>query len=467
MRISLIALPYYAGRPYPPLPRSTEPLSLAWLAAPLLQAGHDVQVLDLHLASVRRFGPRANDRMIESLTQPHRWRARARRPTALRRLMDEEIQNALAGGCDVVAANADLAPLCLHALQTAKNLLPAVTTVIGGHNATAHAVDFAREQSVDFVVVGEGDLVLRDLVQALAGGRPPSEVAGLCFAGDDGPRQTQKAPPVDLSQLGPPARQLLAMPAYGAQNHSVAMLATRGCTGSCTFCGRKLSPGQRRPPVAAVLDELEQVAGAYDGRVVHFYDNTLNASRAFLGELCEGMLVRELSLRWTCLARPEGLDDGLVRLMARAGCVLISFGLESGAQHLLEELDKGIDLGGVRAILGRCHRHGIHTRATFVYDLPSETLADLGRTIALLAAAQIDLATFWPLELQPGAPILQTLAGCLAPAPQTYGFPRQKRSLGGRLLLQGKHRFFGALNAYYHYKAERLGARLGLAGEAR
>ncbi|MBW2453616.1 MAG: radical SAM protein [Deltaproteobacteria bacterium] len=425
-------------------------------------------MLDLHLASVRRFGPRANDRMIESLMQPRRPRwARLTRPTALLRLMKGELKDALAAGCDVVAANAELAPLCLHALQAAKELAPNLATVVGGHNATAHAKDFAGEPWVDFVVVGEGDLVLRDLVDALACGTPVTQVAGLCLAGDEGPQLTSSPAPVDLSQLGPPARQLLAMAAYGAQNHSVAMLATRGCTGSCTFCGRKLSPGQRRPPVAAVLDELEQVTSVYDGRVVHFYDNTLNASRSFLAELCEGMLARELSLRWTCLARPEGLDDELVRKMARAGCVLISFGLESGAQHLLHGLDKGIDLGGAKEVLACCHRHGIATRATFVYDLPSETLSDLGRTIALLAAAHIDLATFWPLELQPAAPILQTLSGCLVPAPQAYGLPARRRSLGGRLLLQGKHRFFGALNAYYHHKAERLGARLGLAGAAR
>jgi len=464
VRVCLIALPYYAGRPYPPLPRSTEPLSLAWLAAPLVAAGHHVEVLDLHLASVRRFGPRANDRMIESLMQPQRWRARLTRKAPLLRLMDEAIATTMRAGCAVVAANADLAPLCLHALACAKDLAPTVVTVVGGHNATAHARDFAREPCVDFVVVGEGDLVLRDLVDALARSEPVTRVAGLCVSSGDGPELTSAAAPPDLSQLGPPARQLLAMAAYGAQNHSVAMLATRGCTGSCSFCGRKLSTGLRRPPVAAVLDELEQVVDAYDTRVVHFYDNTLNASPTFLAALCDGMLSRGLALRWTCLARPERLDDELTRLMARAGCVLISFGLESGAAHLLRGLNKGIDLGDAQAILARCHRHGISTRATFVYDLPAETLVDLGRTIALLAAAHIDLATFWPLELQPAAPIIQTLGGCLSPAPQAYGLPRRNRSLGGRLLLHGKHRLFGALNAYYHHKAERLGARLGLAG---
>jgi len=149
--------------------------------------------------------------------------------------------------------------------------------------------------------------------------------------------------------------------------------------------------------------------------------------------------------------------------MSRAGCVLVSFGLESGAQRLLQTVGKHVELGEATAILARCRRHGIATRATLVYDLPTETLGDLGRTIALLGSAAIDLATFWPLELLPSSPMIQTMEGCLVPASVPYGLPARQRSIGERLLLGGKHRFFGALNAFYHHKAMVLGKRLGLA----
>ncbi len=253
--------------------------------------------------------------MLHSLLSPGDWQSRLNPPTALLRWLDTRLRGSQLRGFDVVGANADLKVLCLHAMDTVKKSHPSVTTLVGGHTATGLPYDFAAHHAIDYVVTGEGERPLTALVDGLVRKSPVDSIAGLCFRDGTDIKNTPPVPGPRADQLGPPARQVLRMRDYLAWNGSAAILSSRGCTMSCTFCCRAFSPGQRRMGVSGVVDEIEELVSDYGARNLVFLDNTLNGSRSQLPALCREIIGRGVDVRWTCMAILHHLDEETVRLM--------------------------------------------------------------------------------------------------------------------------------------------------------
>ncbi len=216
-------------------------------------------------------------------------------------------------------------------------------------------------------------------------------------------------------------------------------------------------------PAVAVAD-IEEAHQRYGVMTFILYDNTINGSKEHLEGLCREIIARGLQIRWTCLARPEGLDEATLRLMREAGCILISFGIESASPRVLAGINKNIDLKRVRTLLRSCKDQGIKTRATFMYDLPQERVRDLVASLLFIVTTPLDLVTFWPLErLAMAPPFKQSTEGATAAVPASGGGPRRLSSHGGVVSFT-RRRILEALNFYYQRKADWLSKKLGLGG---
>jgi len=121
--------------------------------------------------------------------------------------------------------------------------------------------------------------------------------------------------------------------------------------------------------------------------------------------LCEGILERNLRIRWTCNSRVDFVDPEMLRTMARAGCWMISWGIESGSEEVLRRAGKGIRLEQVEQALRWAKEAGIRNWGYFIIGLPGETEETIQQTIRLALRLPLDLALFHIAAPYPGSPL--------------------------------------------------------------
>jgi len=213
----------------------------------------------------------------------------------------------------------------------------------------------------------------------------------------------------DLDDLPLPRHDLLPLEKYRAplvRGPYAFVVTSRGCPGGCRFCIKHVSYGRSvrfRSP-ENILAELELLADL-GVRSVHMYADLFTVSREQVVGLCELILERGLRLRWTCNSRVDFVDPEMLRLMGRAGCWMISWGIESGSEEVLRRARKGISLEQVERALRWAHQAGIRNWGYFIIGLPGETEETIRQTIRFAKRLPLDLALFHIAAPYPGSPL--------------------------------------------------------------
>jgi radical SAM superfamily enzyme YgiQ (UPF0313 family) len=396
MRVLLIRPPSVLGR----LSRQNlqHPTNILGLASELAVRGHQAALLDLEVV------PGGADALRRELVQ--------RRPQVI--------------GFSVVTPHVPGTALLARA---ARQALPGALLIAGGPHATALPDDLLDEiPELDAVCVGEGDLTLPEVCEALERSgsvgtttrgppradrlAPLAAVTGLVLAGH-GPTGVRD-PLDDLDHLAPPDRRLLDWSAYErlAGHKGVAspgvirggiratqVHVSRGCYARCVFCstnavwGERARPGIRRRSVAAVLEEIDRAVTEHGVNHLNFEDDIFPPTLRFLEQLCEALLRRGLT--WSCNARVDGLRREHFELMAASGCVKIDFGVESGSERILELNRKLVRRDQVVSVFAEARRAGIlRTAYLMLGSHVDETPGDVRQTERLAREIDPDYITF-------------------------------------------------------------------------
>ncbi len=297
--------------------------------------------------------------------------------------------------------------------QEIRHRAPAARLALSGPHVSALPVQTLEAASfVDFVLVGEYEYTLRDLVACLEAGDSPADLPGLGWRAAAGQVQLnpRRAPIANIDELPWPARHLLPMQNYcdsfaGLPMPGLQMWASRGCPFNCIFCvwPRVMYGGHAyrvRSPVD-VVDEMEHEVQRYKLRSVSFDDDTFDIGKRRILELCAEIKRRGLGLPWTAMARADTADREMLEAMAGAGLYAIKYGVESGVQELVDAADKRLDLGRVKETVRITQDLGVKLHLTFTLGLPGETEDTIRRTIEFAAemnpdSVQFSIATPYP-----------------------------------------------------------------------
>ncbi|HEC34165.1 MAG TPA: radical SAM protein [Chloroflexi bacterium] len=212
-----------------------------------------------------------------------------------------------------------------------------------------------------------------------------------------------------LDDLPLPRHDLLPLHKYRAplvRGPYAFVVTSRGCPGGCRFCIKHVSYGRSirfRSP-ENILAELELLVGL-GVRSIHMYADLFTVSREQVVGLCQLILERGLRLRWTCNSRVDFVDAEMLRLMGRAGCWMISWGIESGSEEVLRRARKGIVLDQVERALRWAREAGIRNWGYFIIGLPGETEGTIRETIRFAKRLPLDLALFHIAAPYPGSPL--------------------------------------------------------------
>jgi radical SAM superfamily enzyme YgiQ (UPF0313 family) len=348
MKVLLIQAPVSTRSPHSHL---SPPLGLAYVAQYLLDRGHDVSLVDLNIAGMN----------------PARIRATLNR-----------VKPQLVG----ISAHTETYPNALAIAALVKEHDPATLVILGGPHASILPLDVLAEPAVDFVAVGEGEQTAAELVAALEAGTDPASIARIAGLGHKvAGVPTLNAPrePLDAADIGRPARQLLSLEFY-EDAHNV--LAVRGgCPYRCPFCSASHLWGGRRHmrPVADVIAEVDEVIRDYGARHVFFVDDILTLDARWLAELMDAIEAHGGGFTWGCATRVDRVDAEMLARMAQTGCTGIQFGIESGAQEILDSV-KGIRKEDALSAVRAATDAGINVVCSFMIPFPDDTEETLAQT---------------------------------------------------------------------------------------
>ncbi len=274
-----------------------------------------------------------------------------------------------------------------------------IVMVLMGQHPSARAEACLENPDVDFIVVGEPEKTVFELVEALEAGKKDfRNINGLAFWQNGKPTHTSPRSIItDLDSLPFPARHLLPMQVYneavkenplrGEISKPWTIVTTsRGCPYSCVFCTNFIVWGRQwrgRSP-KNVVDELEQVVKTFGVKQVDFYDENMTLDKKRMADICDQIVERGLHIDWFTPngIRADTLDETLLRKMKRAGCKKIRVAPESGVQRVVDEvIRKSLDLKAVERAVILCKKVGIKVGCFFVLGLIGETKADIEQTI--------------------------------------------------------------------------------------
>ncbi len=280
-----------------------------------------------------------------------------------------------------------------------KRASPESKVVIGGVHATALPDEVLQDLHVDYVIRGEGEESLVELVE----GRPLESIGGLSYRSDEAGspilHNPQSEPIADLDSMPPPAYHLIRFelykPAVGAYRRlpALSITVTRGCPGKCTFCNSAETPLRTRS-AERIVEEMEGLQERYGIREVSFYDDTFTIFKQNVARMCDLMVERGLDLTWSCFARTDCVSKSLLSKMKRAGCHQILFGIESADPQILKNIRKPIDIERTERAVRMVKEAGIEVRAAFMFGNPGETVESLRRTIEFAKRLDADISVF-------------------------------------------------------------------------
>ena len=281
--------------------------------------------------------------------------------------------------------------------RIAKKVCPKTTIVFGGVAATFLWKHFLTHfHEIDFVVLGEGENTFLQLVQRIEKGdlKNLKTIEGIAFRKGNRVVKTKASPLVkNLDAFPIPAR-------YFTYQH---VISTRGCPGSCTFCG---SPRfwSRRVRFRSAQNFVQELDMLYRKGVRFFYfsDDTFTVKKQRVIEICRLVLAKGLDISWAAIARADHVDDESLYWMRKAGCIQISYGVESGSEKIRAALGKPIKTEQITQAFHLTHRYGILARAYFIYGSPKETPETIEETVELIREIKPFISICYILEIYPG-----------------------------------------------------------------
>lgn len=240
---------------------------------------------------------------------------------------------------------------------------------------------------VDYVVIGEGEITLLDLINAIVEKRPLQEVDGLAFIKNNKIVVNKDRTFADLSQLPILDFRLVDPSNYFISNASckrvVHLYTAKGCVGQCTFCYSPCFHKRfwRARPIEYVLSEIKYLVDNYNIDGVCFADDLLTSNKQYLYNFCNKINESNIDFFWGCDMRIDMCNKKDLQLMYDAGCRWIFFGIESGSQQRQKLIKKYLNLDKALETIDYCKEIGIETTTSFIIGLPGETEEELKETM--------------------------------------------------------------------------------------
>lgn len=279
----------------------------------------------------------------------------------------------------------------LDVVKTARQINPQAYMVAGGPHATALPKTVACH--FDWVVVGEGELAILHLLQALERGETPPPIV-------------YDAPVIDLDTLPFPDYTLVDVSSYSREvdgKPSLSILSSRGCPYQCVFCNSIVMGAHNRVRFRSavnVVQEIQQLKTAWNITSFRFQDDLFTMNLPRLQEMTQ--MLKNEKIVYRCFGRVNLCDRGVAELLHAGGCQHIAFGVESGSELILEKMQKKQTVADIRRGIANAKDAGLIVRVYLMVGFPGETWDTIQQTVDLMLECLPHEFAVYPLIPYPG-----------------------------------------------------------------
>jgi radical SAM superfamily enzyme YgiQ (UPF0313 family) len=349
------------------------PLGLGYIASVLRSSGHEVDLMDINA---------------------YRWTPNQ---------VEEKIKEA---DFDLVGIGAIVTvyKYVKWLIATLKKHHPTKKIMVGGSVGTSIPRIILEKTEADIVCIGEGEVTVAELVEALQNGRDLSGVDGIWFKGADGEihRNKNRSPIKNLDSIPMPAWDLFPMDIYlknpvGAPNRnkwldgspddnsilSINLSGTRGCPYRCIYCYHDfMGQGYRHRSAENIIKEIRVIHEKYGVEYFHFTDDEFCLKKDFIYDFCKAVKAEfGGQITWGCAGRVNLMTEDLVATMVDAGCILIAYGIESGSQKMLDAMKKAVTVEQAKEAIRLTQKYLGWADCSFMIGLPGENLETVQETV--------------------------------------------------------------------------------------
>ncbi len=385
MKIGLFLFPIWSVK----LP----PLGVAYVASALREQGHNVVVRDYNLEIYKKLYP-------ENAPEDGHWYELGNKHIEYSGELGKKLINLVGPFVpevvkEIAKENFDIIGVSLFtssmkftelALRVYRAINPDTKIIIGGPSSTRADADFfLRHGLADYVVYGEGEKIMCELVGKIQRGEDFRDTPSIKYLGKDGEIVITKR----KSPMTPEEFSLPDFSDYNIRDYTykaIPIMMSRGCVAACAFCNETHYWHRYRMGIVENIGrELNNALRKYDYDFVFICDSLVNGNHDLLEHLVDFVLENKLQMNWGGNARFDAkLNLELLTKMKEAGCYVLTFGLESASEKVLKMMGKRITMDVVKQVLDDCEKVGIKANVNILVGFPGEEEEDFQITMNFL-----------------------------------------------------------------------------------
>lgn len=293
----------------------------------------------------------------------------------------------------------------LSVFEKAKEICPNIVTIAkGAHFLTTNTDVLYKCKALDLIMVGEVEETLKEILEE----KSYSEIKGLCYRDGVIAKYTGKRPFIkDLDKLPFPARHLVNNSLFKRPDNNkvqAVIKVSRGCPHHCFFCLATPVSGAkvRRRSAENIIEEIKECVEKYKIKNFLFWSDIFNSDKDWTIDLCNKIIESGLKITWSANTRADTVDTEMAELMYKAGCRLVSIGVESGSQYILDKIGKKITIAQIIDAVKIFRKAKIKIYNYFVIGLPWDNEETIEDTIDFAILLNSDFASFYTATPLPG-----------------------------------------------------------------
>jgi anaerobic magnesium-protoporphyrin IX monomethyl ester cyclase len=289
--------------------------------------------------------------------------------------------------------------------------------VLGGPEVRNH-VDNFLSHGADFIVVGEGEQTMLELVEWIDEkiSKKLADIEGIVYASECGAvcRNKERTKLRNLDELPVPNRTKVNMQLYfdawkGRHGTNAISVSTmRGCPYTCKWCSRAVyGQSYRRRSPKHVADEIAWIREHYQVDSIWFVDDVFTVSHQWLSAFTQEMKSRQLVMPYECITRADRMNEEVILQLKESGCFRVWIGAESGSQKIIDLMDRRVNVEQVQQMIQLARAHGLQAGTFIMVGYPGETKEDIYATVDHLKKADPDLFTITVAYPIKGTPLYE------------------------------------------------------------
>lgn len=311
----------------------------------------------------------------------------------------------------------------LKLAKLVKKVNPQVKLWLGGPHATFLDICILEKfEYVDYIIRGEGE---ETAVCLINNNSILQQIDGITFRNEHGEiiRNKDRKKIVQLEKFPVPLQSveelenlnqsdslLFHFPSFRGKKLKIApLISSRGCNGNCSFCCNRAYWGKQRYVHLEFLKS--QLDYYYMKGIIFFdvYDDNFTENKELIYEFTKYILDSKIDVHWWCSSRVDSVDVELLRKMKQAGCFMISYGVESGSQLILNNINKGVKIEDIVKAGELAKQVGLDFRVTISIGHVGESIKTIQETIALLNCIKPKQVGLFILKVYPGTPVYEQM----------------------------------------------------------